>query len=558
VAKAIVEIASGDLGTFSAIPIRPGVSDAYWPFVEAKVVAAAREALSKMKPARLKIAGVPAPMRSRPVVVGGTTLNVDDVVFDRENLELPDFNGDGVRNDPSDLGSFIGGGAGRLLMTDLKLPHLMDPLVAAFQAVEEATGQTIATVVSWSAHVEALGDENVQLSADYAGFLCNYLERVLGGVGIFTVSEPGGLQTPLRGVFVPKMDADARFLGATGEVVATMGEAAAAPSGSRDKAAGLGRIIARTAVEALAAAEPTAVGTLRVQMRYAWIPLDNPFFYLGGRLGILPGLVDVLRGKRKSDYFVPSSRDASCGGVGCLRMDLLLVDLGALRIVTAPGELYPDYVVGRPASSIRYGGPRGELYLDLDADGIPDADDPEIKVLAGTDDPETPEDERIYVTYRYPANPQKFMALTGLRPEDARRNGTRVLMVMSEVNNAIGYLIPESDHLNVFEGFLNGVDDYVSILGAADLRVMLDLKAPEEIILRDFIADVRARFAAILADIPNLSLNDHPNQAGDENSTGPRSGHIVYNTMCELLHGGTCPTRIPILPEAGATLPREP
>ena len=45
-----------------------------------------------------------------------------------------------------------------------------------------------------------------------------------------------------------------------------------------------------------------------------------------------------------------------------------------------------------------------------------------------------------------------------------------------EFLNAIGYLIPESDHINRFEGFLDGIGSYVSLLGAADLRVMLDLK----------------------------------------------------------------------------------
>jgi hypothetical protein len=553
VAKAIVEIAGDDLGTFSEIPVRPGMPQSYWQTVETKVLEATRAALASMKPARMKFVAVPAPMQSRPVQVGGQPVNVDSVLFDKDNVQLPDFNGDGVTNDNDDVGRFQSGGAGRLLMTDIKLPHIMDPTVVAVQLTDAGGGATIATLVNWTNHVEALGDENVMLSADYAGFLCNLVEKKLGGVAVYTVGTVGGLQTQLRDCWVPRMDAEGRFLDAQGQVVASMDLAGKAENNSREKAAGLGRAIARTAVEALEGAPFVTPPKLRVSARYAWLPLDNPFFYIGGRLGILPGVIDWFTGKRRTDQFTLSTKAPSCGGVGCLRADILLVDLGPLRIVTAPGELYPEYVVGRKASTFHFGGTRNDAYRDLDEDGIPDETDPEILVRANVD-PST----SIRVPYKFPANPQKFMAIEGLRPVDRDRNGTQVLMMIGEANNAIGYLIPESDILNRYEGFLEGVEDYTSVLGRADLRAMLDLRIPEEVLLGEFIDDLRRRFAPILADIPGLYLEDHVNQVGDENSTGPRNGNIVYNTMCELLNGGSCPTKLPVSPDPNDSLPRQP
>lgn len=561
VARAIVDIAGGDLGTFNQVPIRPGTPDSYWKYIEARVVESARAAMSNMRAAKVRYVQPDAPMRSRPVVVNGQTINVDDIRFDHEDVRLPDFNGDGIINDNDDIATFIAGGSGRLLMTDLKLPHIMDPKVSAVQAVDERSNETIATFVNWTNHVEALSDENTILSADYAGFLCNYVEKTLGGTAVFTVGTVGGLQTQLRDMWVPKMDASGNFIGANGQVVPTMDQAAKAENSSREKAAGLGRVIGRTAVEALQGAMFETLPKLKVTTRYAWIPLDNPFFYIGARLGILPGLIDWMTGKKRTDAFALPDKAPACGGAGCLRTDLVLADLGPLRFVAAPGELYPEYVVGRAPSSFRYGSERMQRYADLNQNGTNDADELEIKVQAGTLDEITGVDMRQVVTVRYPLNPQRFTAIPGLRPEDQRRNGTKALIVIAEANNAIGYLIPESDHINRYEGFLDGIGDYLSLLGGASLNVMLDLKIADEVIMKDFIRDVETRFSAVLADIPGRALEDHVNQQGDENSTGRRSGNIVYNTMCELLNGGTCPTALPVSPDPHAAsigLPRAP
>jgi hypothetical protein len=47
-----------------------------------------------------------------------------------------------------------------------------------------------------------------------------------------------------------------------------------------------------------------------------------------------------------------------------------------------------------------------------------------------------------------------------------------------------------------------------------------------------------------------VSLDNHPNTSGNDNSVGPRTGEIVYNAMCDLLDDGSandsCPTKLAV------------
>lgn len=597
VAKAIVELANNDLGAFEEMPIRSGVNKQYWDeTVIPGVVKVVRDAIVDLRPAKVKVAKKLAPSAtSNRITVNGQNLNIDDYRFDHENVQLPDFNGNGVINDSGDIGGFQGGGAGRRLVADIRLPHFIDHMVMTMQAVDRDTGKTIMTFVNYSNHVEAWSDQNTLLSADFAGYLCNYLERKLGGIGIYALGSIGALITPLRGVFVPKMDKDGNYLDTNNQVVPTFEQAANAQNSSKEKAEGLGRCIGRTAYEALqATASFTQVDKLKLTTRYAWVPLDNPFFYIGARINMFPGLSEQILGTRNSDQFMlprpltsyerdicdehcgPPYSDADCksvavkdvgtayeprcGAVGCTRTDLHLIDLGPIRFLTNPGELAPEYIIGRKASSIMYNGGKFEAMKDIDNDGIPDYQDPEISMIAGKEETrDVPGMRKLRVTYKYPVNPQRFTAITGLRELEKERNGTEFLFVMGESDNTIGYLIPESDKINVFEGFLNDISDFTGLLGCVDLRQVLDMtESPSPVILKPFIADTFRRFPQMLADIPHVVLDDHNNAVQDFVTTSPRTGNIIYNAMCELLNNGACPTKLPVYDDPNEVLYRTP
>ncbi|MCA9772082.1 MAG: neutral/alkaline non-lysosomal ceramidase N-terminal domain-containing protein, partial [Myxococcales bacterium] len=57
-------------------------------------------------------------------------------------------------------------------------------------------GETVATVINYACHVEAIHEENREITADFAGFLTRDLEQRFGGVGLFFNGAIGGLIVP--------------------------------------------------------------------------------------------------------------------------------------------------------------------------------------------------------------------------------------------------------------------------------------------------------------------------------------------------------------------------
>lgn len=61
--------------------------------------------------------------------------------------------------------------------------------------VDDAAGNTMATVVNFAAHPTSIPEENLQLSADYPGALKATVEKERGGVAIFMQGASGNLST---------------------------------------------------------------------------------------------------------------------------------------------------------------------------------------------------------------------------------------------------------------------------------------------------------------------------------------------------------------------------
>ncbi len=72
---------------------------------------------------------------------------------------------------------------------------ILDPVLVAIKA-EDQQGQTIATLVNFANHPEALGSENTNLSADWPGYLYQTVEEKLGGICILQNGALGGMVTP--------------------------------------------------------------------------------------------------------------------------------------------------------------------------------------------------------------------------------------------------------------------------------------------------------------------------------------------------------------------------
>ena len=124
-----------------------GIDEAYNRFVVERTIEAVEEAVSGLRPATARAAGVT----------------------------------------PKDVGRFF---------DDDRPPNLNDPEILVL-AIDDANRRRLATLVNWASHPEALGSKNTLLTADWPWALVRDVERGAGGIALFVNGAIGGMQSPL-------------------------------------------------------------------------------------------------------------------------------------------------------------------------------------------------------------------------------------------------------------------------------------------------------------------------------------------------------------------------
>lgn len=410
-------------GAFASVPVESGVDAAWWADVQDAAVGAVEAAGRGLTPVQVRTATAALPMRPDPAVGGP--------------IELPDVADDGVLNDSADLAAART--VRRWLSRDHRWPQQRDRLVRAF-LLESTVGENapVAVGLTWGAAPATRLVEGAQplCSADFPGAARAWIEdRSPGAVAIFMPGAADDAVVADALAFVPAVDTDGRLLDLDDEPVEDAARERAAEA--KLPTDSLGRLLATRAWRALQAAEAVDA-QLEVSGRYAWVPLTNPRWGLAARLGVLPGLSDWLTGRRSTNAWASAQTAPSCGGLGCLRYRLDRVSLGPVALLTTPGALDDGFVRGRRAATMAFGGARA--FVDLDADGVLDADDPEIRarVRAG--------DQQIEVVLPAPLNPQQFAGLPALESDTT--------WVVGRTNGGAGSLRESTAHVNVFEGAL--------------------------------------------------------------------------------------------------------
>ena len=99
---------------------------------------------------------------------------------------------------------------------DSRKPEIYDRLLGAVQFTNRETKATVATLISWGNHPEAMGSKNPLLSSDFVHYWREGVEKGLpdpngcqgvGGLCVFFQGSVGGLMTPL-GIDVPDRDGE--------------------------------------------------------------------------------------------------------------------------------------------------------------------------------------------------------------------------------------------------------------------------------------------------------------------------------------------------------------
>jgi hypothetical protein len=201
-------------------------------------------------------------------------------------------------------------------VVDSRMPQVYDHHLNAARFVKPGTSETIATLVSWGNHPEAMGSENPLLSSDFAHYWRDGLERGvagpggiegLGGTSVFVQGPVGGLMTPL-GLEVPDR------AGHTVHKANGVGKARA-----------LGENLAIRTITLLTSDRATrdTDRTIAGAVKTIFVPIEGTY-----RIPVMLGLIH------------PGWYD------GTAKSEVSALRIGGIEIVTIPGEVYPEIIDG--------------------------------------------------------------------------------------------------------------------------------------------------------------------------------------------------------------------
>ncbi|MFX0035913.1 MAG: neutral/alkaline non-lysosomal ceramidase N-terminal domain-containing protein [Candidatus Hermodarchaeota archaeon] len=174
--------------------------------------------------------------------------------------------------------------------------------------VDNRRGKTIATMINYAGHPEVLWSNNLELTSDYVGYLCNKVEEKLGGVAVFMNGALGGMITP---------DTDEHTF---------------------EKAKEIGHTLAYATIRALKSRRsyawgifiPSWKGTFKVEKQIFEVPLENLDFFYAMMGGIL----------YRSDpwYKFPYGEFP----LGIITTEVNVITIGKAQMITMPGEVLPS------------------------------------------------------------------------------------------------------------------------------------------------------------------------------------------------------------------------
>ncbi|MFX0040459.1 MAG: neutral/alkaline non-lysosomal ceramidase N-terminal domain-containing protein [Promethearchaeota archaeon] len=172
--------------------------------------------------------------------------------------------------------------------------------------VQDRRGQTIATMINYAGHPEVLWSDNLEITSDYVGYLCNKIEEELGGVAIFFNGALGGMITP---------DVEEHTF---------------------EKAKEIGYELAYATIKALKSRKSYSWGvffpswkkTFNIEKVVFEVPLENQVFYYVMSMGML---------QRGSPWYKPE-----VGIMGSIMTEVNVITIGKAQMITMPGEVLPS------------------------------------------------------------------------------------------------------------------------------------------------------------------------------------------------------------------------
>ncbi|MFO0964486.1 MAG: hypothetical protein U0793_02705 [Gemmataceae bacterium] len=219
----------------------------------------------------------------------------------------------------------IGTATGPELLHDGRKPIVKhDELVAIL--LTDAKGKNAGLIVQWNCHPETLSDKNTLLSADFTSATVDHLQKKHDCPVVYLTGTVGGLMTSLH---VPIKDDAGKDLA----------------DGTFEKTREYGVRVGRLADAALAKAGPVRMTPLEVRRRDVFLPLDNPLYVVGWKLGVLKREAFLWTGNSDRAEKAPDTLPKMARLA--IRSELAWLRLGEVQVAAIPGEIYPELVLGK-------------------------------------------------------------------------------------------------------------------------------------------------------------------------------------------------------------------
>ena len=277
----------------------------------------------------------------------------------------------------------------RATTRDSRDPVVIDEQMGSLLFMSE-TGGTIASVLNWGNHPEALSGDNLELTSDFVHYVREGVENGItydaashsgiGGVCVYLSAEVGGLMTPL-GINV--IDPDGNEF----------------ESASFEKAEALGNLIAGLALDSFDSFNLVEDPTVSVRATELYIPMEN----YGFQALYLVGVFD------RPAYNYDPDQNFDEDNRPELKTGMSFVGLGPVRFLTVPGELFPELAIG------------------------------------GYDGSHLNTDEVEFIDSNNPNPPDVANAPEG--PYLKERMGGETNLILGLGNDEIGYLVPPYDYV---------------------------------------------------------------------------------------------------------------
>ncbi len=235
-----------------------------------------------------------------------------DVYLGHSSFEDEEWEGRGINN----------------VNTDHRDPNIVDRDLWTARFVELGGGETVATWINWPNHPEATSDENLMVTSDFAATLRTTVEdgaaegpeggrAGVGGVAIYLQGACGGMMTPLG---AHTLDLDGTEY----------------TDSSLEKAAATGRVVGYEALEAIEGEVPAVSPLLSFRTRQVRTFVENRGYWVM----INAGIFDRPAFDYNADELVGEGNEPT------LLTEVSVVQLGELGVVTVPGEMLPELLIG--------------------------------------------------------------------------------------------------------------------------------------------------------------------------------------------------------------------